>query len=292
MKNSNILNSNRKEIAIMENFLGIDIGGQGIKLRYENGQGQVFSQVERTGKLTVEQVQMTIMHFMQINAISASVLGISQTGIVGNNELLASASQPYLVGMNEKSFQKIGIENAFILNDGKAMAFAASKKYEAKDIVAIAAGTGVGIGIIVDGKVIEGVNNKAGEIHTIPVETEEGMKYLGDLCSGRATVKKFGLDYMKQHDKSPEVKEEIRKAGKYMGLYIIMAKHFLDPDVIYLTGGATTFYGYFEAAMDYVRKNMPTIDEEKTIIVKSTDAFFDGCIGAEWYAHLQKQSIL
>ena len=77
-----------------------------------------------------------------------------------------------------------------------------------------------------------------------------------------------------------------------MGLYIIMAKRFLDPDVIYLTGGATTFYGYFEAAMDYVRKNMPTIDEEKTIIVKSTDAFFDGCIGAEWYAHLQKQSIL
>ncbi len=276
----------------MENILGIDIGGQGIKLRYENQQGQIFTRIERQGKYTIKKLQASICEFISSNTIRVNCIGISQTGVVANNEVINSVHQPELNGMNKGSFENIGIEDTFILNDGKAMVYAASKRYYAKNIFAIAAGTGIACGIMSNGKTILGANRKSGEIHAIPVMTEDGMVSLGALCSGRAVVEKFGLDYMKQHAESPEVQEEIRKAGKYMGLYIIMAKRFLDPDVIYITGGATTFHGYFEAAMDYVRENMPTIDKEKTIITKSTDAFFDGCIGVQWYAHLQKQSIL
>ena len=276
----------------MENILGIDIGGQGIKLRYEDQQGQVFTRIERYGKYNMEKLQASICQFISAYNINVGVIGISQTGIVSNNEVIKSVHQPELNGMNKGSFQNIGIESTFILNDGKAMVYAASKRYRAKNILAIAAGTGIACGIMSDGKTILGANRKSGEIHAIPVMTENGMISLGALCSGTAVVRKFGLDYMKQYVKNSEVQEEIKKAGKYTGLHIIMAKRFLDPDVIYLTGGATAFEGYFEAAMDYVRENMPTIGEEKTVIAKSTDAFFDGCIGAEWYAHLQKQSIL
>lgn len=274
----------------MENILEIDIGGQGIKLRYESEEGRVFKQIYREGPFTIERLQERISHFIKHNKLEVQSIGISQAGIIVNNEVVKSSVQPKLIGMNAKSFERIGIETAFIVNDGKAMAFAANKKYHAKNIVAIAAGTGIGSGIIMDGKVINGVNQEAGEIHHMPVETEEGLFSLGRLCSGTAIVSKFGLEYTKQHLQEEKVQEVIQKAGKYMGYYILMAKRFLDPEVIYITGGAVKFKGYFEAAMDYVTRNIPNIEKSGTMIVKSEDPFFDGCIGAKWYAQLQKQS--
>lgn len=275
----------------MNNILGIDIGGQGIKFRYEDKEGKVFTRNCRLGKVTLTQLKEAITQFLKENKIvNVNVFGISQTGIVTDNCLIRSTNQPYLEGMNGDSFQDIGIKKAFILNDGRAMAVTAYKKYSAKNVFAIVAGTGIGSGMIIDGKIIVGRNYKAGEIHCIPIETGEGICRLGNLCSGSAIIKKFGYNYMKEHLEEKEVQDEIKKAGRYMGLYIIMAKQFLDPEVIYLTGGGTTFDGYFEAATEYVKEHLPNIEKDHTKIVKSEDPFFDGCIGAEWYAYLQMQS--
>ena len=267
----------------MNNILGMDIGGKGIKFRYENKEGKVFTKNCRLGKVTLTQVKESITQFLKENKIvNVNVLGISQTGIVTDNRLIRSTNQPYLEGMNENSFQDIGIKKAFILNDGRAMAVTACKKYSAKNVFAIAAGTGIGSGIITGGRILNGENDKAGEIHCIPIETGEGICWLGNLCSGSAI--------MKEHPEEKEVQEEVRKAGRYLGLYMIMAKQFLDPEVIYLTGGGSTFDGYFEAATEYVKEHLPNIEKDHTKIVKSEDPFFDGCIGAEWYAYLQMQS--
>lgn len=264
----------------MKVTLGVDIGGQGMKMRAD-----CISEIVRDKELTKETILSNIKKFMQDNELQDEIsgIGISIAGIVDNNTL--KKGRDALIGFRKDDLASLGIENIFIINDGEAHAWAAKKKYNKNNVVALVAGTGIGCGIIVDNKPLRGSHWESGEIHNIPMETNEGLVSLGNLCAGTAVVKRLGLEYMLQRMQDLEVQAEIQKAGHYMGIYAIIVKRLLDPEVIYITGGATSWKGYFEAAKKTYLKGTESLAH--TSIEVSEDYFYDGCTGAAYYAELQ-----
>ena len=62
--------------------------------------------------------------------------------------------------------ERLGIENVYVDNDANCAALGeaqAGSGHGAKDFIAVTLGTGVGSGVIINGKIVAGVNNAGGE---------------------------------------------------------------------------------------------------------------------------------
>ncbi len=104
-----------------------------------------------------------------------------------------------------------------------------------KNLIGVTLGTGIGGGIIIDGKMFYG-NGSAGEIgHMIG-----GEIYLEDLIV--KDIKNFGFsDPLKTYEfaktGNKKAKEAFNKMGKYLGVCIANLVNILDPEAVVIGGG-------------------------------------------------------
>ncbi|WP_142967506.1 ROK family protein [Enterococcus casseliflavus] len=171
----------------MKKMIGIDIGGTTIKLALINAMGniqkkwQIPTNVADSGQYIPQEIVKTIEAtlFEQTDQ-SLDIIGIG-IGVPGpispNGEFVVQAvnlgwSEMPLKSMIEK---KLDIP-VLLLNDANAAALgemwqgAASGK---QDLLFVTLGTGVGGGIIIDCKVVNGAHSSGGEIGHIPVTSDE-----------------------------------------------------------------------------------------------------------------------
>ena len=168
----------------MKYFIGIDIGGTNISTGVvdENckivGRGkiktgsarpyeEVIKDIIETVNLAVEDAQISMEDVRWIGAGCPGTCN-SETGIVEYANNLGWNNAPLLSDI-EKAFEK----KTYIENDANAAAygeFLAGAAKGAKNAVVITLGTGVGAGIIINGKIFSGTNFAGGEIgHTVIV---------------------------------------------------------------------------------------------------------------------------
>ena len=157
--------------------IGIDLGGTNIVAAVVNDEyemvgkaktptatprsaDEIFDDIAKVCKEAMAQAGVTIKDIFSV--------GIGTPGTVNKEGVIEFANNLGFVNVpaKEKLIERLGIENVYVDNDANCAALGeaqAGSGHGAKDFIAVTLGTGVGSGVITNGKIVAGVNNAGGE---------------------------------------------------------------------------------------------------------------------------------
>jgi len=163
-------------IEMVEIIIGIDIGGTAVKIGFLNQQGDIIhkweieTNTEEQGKYIIDYIWSSVSNTLSQFQIS-KILGIGigapgfvdkETGIV--REAVNIGWKNFELGRKLADLSGLPV---FVENDVNLVALGENwlgAGRNAKDLIAITLGTGVGGGIIANGQILTGINGTAGEI--------------------------------------------------------------------------------------------------------------------------------
>ena len=190
-------------------FIGIDIGGTKCAVIKGNKEKGVYDRVQFPTKdlgTTLNEIFAAVEKFMPADAIGISCGGPlnEKTGVILSPPNLPGWDCVHITDMITERF---GIP-AKLCNDANACAlaewkFGAGKGYD--NVVFLTFGTGLGAGIIADGRLISGTNGNAGEVGHIRLEPDGPVGYgkagsFEGFCSGggiKRLAEKMATDALK-----------------------------------------------------------------------------------------------
>jgi len=273
---------------------GIDIGGTNIHYVIEKGNKIITKGLHPTGNL--EEVVSFIGKI--IKRYSIKKIGIGVAGDVDcRSGILRFAPNLSWQNVNLKEiFKKNFGVDAIIDNDANCAALWVHKKLKEryKNLVLLTLGTGVGGGLIIDGKPYHSQYGSAAELGHIVVK-ENGRKC---NCGGRGCleayvgahyirkrIKRFGWDLKdltenaKKRDKfSLSLYKEI---GYWLGIASVTFINIFAPDVICFTGGVSGGWRFFIKELKrVVRERAFPYYSEKVKFLRVTLSMYSGSIGA------------
>lgn len=237
--------------------LGIDLGGTNIRAAVlsEGVLGEIHSlpvnkNNGRDGVL--EQIVRLIGQFNndQIEGIGIGVPSYVDIdkGIVYDTTNLPGWDEVPLKAIIEGKFQI----NVNVNND--ANCFALGEKFYGKgkpftSMVGITLGTGVGAGIIINGKLYTGQNCGAGEIGALPYRDRDYEFYAGGsfFTAFQTTTAREVFEMAEQGD--TKALEIFNAYGHHLGALIKLVLQTYDPQAIILGGSIANAWKYFHESM-------------------------------------------
>jgi glucokinase len=238
--------------------LAADIGGTNIRVARVSRNGQISHRFEAPtpvgGGIAVLHVLLTLLDKIPLNGVRA--LGVDVPGLAYRN---GDVWAPNIKGwkrmpLGKKLRERLGIpvvvesdRNAFVV--GEAWKGGARN---CRDVVFVAVGTGIGAGILMDGRLVRGHGELAGCVGWMAVCNEFLPQYarMGCLESRAAgigiaaeasrrfrrklTARDVAL-LATQGDKRAQ--KILHEAGCYLGLALANIVSMLNPEVIVLGGG-------------------------------------------------------
>lgn len=154
----------------MKKALAIDIGGTKTCYCLIDESGKILSEINKikTAK-SVEEILSDLKNAINKYESTVDVIAIATAGAVNldNNKVISSTGN-LPKGYSDINFCQLSNKKVFVENDANAAAWAEYKLGAAKghqNTIIITLGTGVGSGIIVNGKLMKGQNGAAGEMH-------------------------------------------------------------------------------------------------------------------------------
>ena len=154
----------------MKKVLAIDIGGTKTSYCIIDESGEILSEIKKfkTAK-TVEEIVCNLKKIIHDMGQDTCCIAIATAGAVGNsNDRVISSTGNLPQGYSDIDFKTLSKKEVFLENDANAAAWAEYKLGAAKGFdnsIIVTLGTGVGSGIIVNGKLMKGKNGAAGEMH-------------------------------------------------------------------------------------------------------------------------------
>ena len=261
--------------------IGIDVGGTNVKVALVNDEGQIIysdsvpTRAEMGYEYTVNNIKQAIYELLKETKTEASEIEGIGFGFPGQIDCKAGIVKllPNIPGWVNVPIAQI-MEDEFhiptrIDNDARCAAlgeyFAGAGK-GCENIVCVTVGTGVGSGIIINGKVVRGASNAAGEIGHIKLQMKDGLICgCGDTGCMEAYVSAPSIvamaeDYIKggkstkyREMATPEIYAyivaEAAKAGdkvaqrifkimgEYLGIGLSSVVNLLNPEKIIIGGG-------------------------------------------------------
>ncbi|MGE5402200.1 MAG: ROK family protein [Ignavibacteriales bacterium] len=280
--------------------IGVDLGGTSIKVGVVSKEGKLVKKVfvdtlaSQGPKVVVNQIKKGIDLVIGDYKKEVGGIGIGSPGVVSMKKGTVE-NPPNLPGWTKVPLGKL-IEKEFnirtvVENDANAAAvgeliFGAGKNFS--DFVMVTLGTGVGGGIIIDGKLYRGEKGAAGELGHMTIdyngpkcncgsygciETYVGNNYLvervnKELQSGKAT-KIYDLLDNNLNNLTPKVvfdaaqlgdefaKSVIVETGSYLGYALTSVINLLDIDKILIGGGVAGFgVLLFDSIRDTIRQRV------------------------------------
>lgn len=253
----------------MQYALGIDIGGTHTKLGIVNTLGQISHfrkfPTEAKGDSPEKFLQRLEVEIRQILAESSDeimAIGLSVHGHIDSRrqgQILCN-NTPALRGVNLFKFIKehFGYE-ANINNDLTAHAlseyyFGAGKG--SKRFLCLAIGTGLGAGVIADGKPLRHIEGTPGDTGRMILDPDGpldvyGVRGTAEILCGVAGIERLAQEYYEYPIKAHKViaaarlgndkvaTEIMQKIGDYLGQTLAILSPIFLPDRIALTGGTT-----------------------------------------------------
>jgi glucokinase len=246
-------------MAQMSPLIGLDLGGTSLKAGLVNG-GKVENYVSVRLKAdgSVEEIMEQI--YALLDRLSpASCLGIGvgapsvidmDTGMVLDTQNIPSwKHRPVALRDLLKERYRIPVE---VNND--ANCFALGEKYFGKargfsDLVAVTIGTGIGSGLILNGRLYTGRNCGAGEFGMIPFR-EHNLEYYAS-----------GQFFMNVYDTPGEIMAErvargdeqalhaFREFGRNVGEAVKIIMYAVDPELLIFGGSVSRSFAYFEKSL-------------------------------------------
>jgi glucokinase len=240
-----------------KNIIGIDLGGTSIRA------GKIVDEkivhltrvpTPSTGSVeeVVEQIFKVIDDCFDTSTLSIGV-GVPsvvdvEKGIVYDVTNIPSWKSVPLKEMLENRY-KVPV---YINNDANCFAvgekyFGKAKSY--KNIVGITLGTGLGCGLIFNGKLYEGSNCGAGEMCNIPY-LQHNIEYYasGQFFSDEKKVDAIEV-FSRAQNGDPKALALFAEYGHHVGEALKSILYAYDPEVVVLGGSATQSYDFFKEAM-------------------------------------------
>ena len=134
--------------------------------------------------------------------------------------------------------------NAFALGE---LVFGAGRGH--RHLVGMTLGTGLGTGVVLDGRLLHGANCGVGELGKT---TRKGMR-LEDWCACPYFPREWGADADELHQRAREGGQEALRAfdayGEELSAAIMLALYAYDPEIVVLGGSISTAFDLFEGGM-------------------------------------------
>ena len=173
--------------------IGSDIGGTAVKIGYVTDEGELLATVsERVDFdhyqtpiiVTVKKAVDRFLASENIPLTDLSGFGISATGQIDTRKGVVSGTAGHIANWTQTPIAQIFKDSyhlpVSVVNDANCALMGecwlgAARGY--KDVVMVTIGTGIGGGILTDGRLLTGVRGIAGELGHFPVRVD------GELCS-------------------------------------------------------------------------------------------------------------
>jgi len=294
-------------------IIGVDIGGTKIASGIVTKSGKIIDKIiiptlsSRGMKTSLKQVYISIRELIKSNRINKKdIIGIGVCapgpldpikGVVHNPPNLRGWKEVPLVKLIKKEF---GIKTR-LENDANAAGMAEviwgrAKKH--KNVFYVTVSTGIGTGIIIDGKIYHGKNGMAGEGGHVTVNYDSKEKCncgnigcIEKLASGANTEKKLSkkfrkkitmIDVQKAANKGDKAAlRAINDQAELIGVWLGSMVSLLDPEIIVIGGGVSNIGKLF---FDPIKKTIPkhtiNIYAKKTPVVRAGLKQDVGILGA------------
>lgn len=296
----------------MTKAIGIDLGGTHIKAVLLNENGDILKQFRRATNDTSEgnwkqEVKQIAEEMRTLTGVDARVVGLSAPGLANpeNDRIILMPGR--LQGLEHFDWNDFLQCNTWVLNDAHAALMAeaqlgAGKGY--KDIILLTLGTGIGGGVYLDGKLQQGLLNRAGHLGHITLNADSdwpditGMPGSLEDAIGNASIQQrsFGK-YKSTHALVADYKK-----GETLATYIWLHSikrlsvalssfiNILSPQIIVLGGGISTAG---DALFGPLREFMKIFEwQHSATFTPIAPAVFDeysGAVGAAVFAQQKTQ---
>lgn len=282
----------------MKKALAIDVGGTKIYNTLINEKGEILGEIEKhpTPK-TYAEIISTFKEIIEKYEKEVDVIAFSTCGAVNNaNTGILGSTGNIVKEYPSTDFKSLSVKPVFVENDANCAAWAEYEIGASKNCpnsVMLTLGTGVGGGIIVDGKLLKGKNGAAGEMH-FKMRTDKhrkctcgawdcfeiycsgtGLKLTGEEISGNPDITTY--DIVDGYKAGDELMTKIFKIWQddILAGCIGLANLF-DPDCIVLSGSMAEFVDT-DYLTEQVNKEIVTTP---TKVVKACAGNYSGMIGA------------
>jgi glucokinase len=252
-------------------IIGIDLGGTKILTAVATKEGKILSsaRLDTQARFGPKKVTANILRSVDLALKKAKVpmskiscIGVGAPGpIIDNGVIIAPPNLPGWNKVNIKTYlQKLLKKPVIVENDANAAALAefmfgaglpAGRHGKgAKSLVYITISTGIGGGIILNGKIYGGSIGTAGEIGHMVIDMKGPKCGCGNygcleaMAAGPAIArmagKKDALDaFIAAKKGNKRAKEAINNAGKALGIGIANLNNLINPEIVVLGGGVT-----------------------------------------------------
>lgn len=306
--------------------IGIDLGGTTIKFGLFNLEGhlidkwQTQTDTSEKGKYILRDIATSMkekLDKLQINISILKGIGMGVPGLVTSDGVVTAAVNLGWtnVSVAQELAELMGIP-VKVGNDANAAALGEMWQGSGrghKNLVMITLGTGIGGGVIVEGKIVSGMCGAAGEFGHIPIVHDEteicrcGRKgCLEQAASAKGIVKEAkrlleestvtsllrGMENISSHSIFEAAKagdkiavQAVERAGKFLGIAMATITGVLDPE-IYIIGGGVSNAGQYliDIIEKYYRKNVlyASKDTKITLAELGNDAGIYGAARMIW----------
>jgi glucokinase len=239
--------------------IGVDLGCTHIKTVVVNRRGEILSELrEDTDEANDRHWKGTVVRMVKTLKQSfpgrVSAIGLSAPGLADEKNNCIEFMPGRLPGLENFNWSEAVGEHVYVLNDAHAALMAEAQFGMAKNrkhAILLTLGTGVGGGILIDGKLYQGVAQKAGHLGHATVNADDLLKDVtnmpgsledafGNLTLHDRSNGKFSntLDLVNAYKRDDPFAREIWLTSvRRLAVSIASFINILSPEVVILGGG-------------------------------------------------------
>jgi len=268
--------------------LGVDIGGTKIKTGRVFGEEVVQTSLSKVNQNdsqedSLSRLLMTIDEVMtaDVEAIGIGVPAVvdPDSGMVYDVQNIPTWKKVPLKELVQKQF------NVPVHLNNDANCFALGEKYFGKakpyeNCIALSLGTGLGMGILIDNKLYNGVLCGAGEIGMLPYKDGILEQYAGSFFFEETYGESARALYQKAIDKDTDALSAFNEFGVHLGVAIKAILYLYAPECIILGGSISNAYPFFKASLDEVLDSFAYQKQLENFKIETSDLVDSPILGA------------
>ncbi|WP_457624299.1 ROK family protein [Persephonella sp.] len=280
-------------------YLGVDIGGSFIKYC-----GRAGDDIKK-GKIPTEKGFDSVLKALRtlVKDFSPERLGLGVAGLYDQKtgRLTASPNIRFLEGIDLKEIleEELGIP-VIIQNDASAAAlgeyrYGAGKGAEI--LVCFTLGTGLGGGLVVNGRLVSGVSGSAMEIGHTTIDVDGWYCHCGRKGCLEAYVSSYGLErfyffltdqkldsaeiILLANEGKLEAMKALEEFSRYLAVGLMNVLHIFNPDRVVIGGGIPQHYpAVIDLAVSNLKKMAFELPFRDVQILKAELGEYSGAYGA------------
>ena len=272
----------------IKSVLGVDIGGTKIKAGRVLGKNVVQSSLSKVNRDDSEETSLSKL-FKTIDEVmtdTVEAIGIGvpavvdpDSGIVYDVQNIPSWKRVPLKELVQKQF------NVPVHLNNDANCFALGEKFFGKaknysDSVALSLGTGLGMGILINAKLYNGVLCGAGEIGMLPYKNGILEQYTGSFFFEEEYGESAKVLYQKALDNDRKALSAFKKYGLHLGEAIKVILYLFAPESIILGGSISNAYPFFKTSIEEALDSFAYQKQLENFKIETSDLVDSPILGA------------